>query len=101
MAMGSDLNNQHHDDGFQPLALISVTLCALLGFAVFFLSFLVAPMAILIIFYVGFAASDRSKRNGTAARLQAEAERRQSTIDRVDGEQGAATDEQTRVRAGS
>ena len=51
------------DERYQPLALISVTLIALLGFAVFFLSFLVAPLAILIIFYVGFAASDRSKRS--------------------------------------
>jgi hypothetical protein len=48
---------------YQPLALIGVTLIALLGFAVFFLSFLVAPLAILLIFYVGFAASDRAKRN--------------------------------------
>jgi len=39
-----------------------VTLIALLGFAAFTLSFLVAPMAILVIFYVGFAARDRSKR---------------------------------------
>jgi hypothetical protein len=48
---------------YSPLALISVTVVALLGFAVFFLSFLVAPLAILLIFYVGFAASDRSKRS--------------------------------------
>ena len=39
-----------------------MTLIALLGFAAFFLSFLVVPMAILVIFYVGFAARDRSKR---------------------------------------
>lgn len=51
------------DERYQPLALISVTLIALLGFAVFFLSFLVAPLAILIVFYVGFAASNRSKKD--------------------------------------
>lgn len=56
------------DDRYRPLALIGITLIALLGFAVFFLSFLVAPLAILVIFYIGFAASDRSKRTGGARR---------------------------------
>lgn len=88
--MGPDLHN-HQDDSYQPLQLISVTLIALLGFAVFFLSFLVAPLAILTIFYVGFAASDRSKRNGSAARLAEETERRQAVIDRSDEAQAAAT----------
>lgn len=58
---------EQQEERYQPLALISVTLIALLGFAVFFLSFLVAPLAILVIFYVGFAASDRSKRNGNGS----------------------------------
>ena len=66
------------------MALIGVTLIALLGFAVFFLSFLVAPLAILMIFYVGFAASDRSKRNGSTARLQAETEARRHVIERIE-----------------
>jgi ABC-type bacteriocin/lantibiotic exporter with double-glycine peptidase domain len=51
------------EERYRPWALIGITLIALAGFAVFFLSFLVAPLAILLIFYVGFAASDRSKRN--------------------------------------
>jgi uncharacterized SAM-binding protein YcdF (DUF218 family) len=55
--------DEQQQERYQPLALIGVTLIALLGFAVFFLSFLVAPLAILLIFYVGFAASDRSKRS--------------------------------------
>lgn len=84
-----------HEERYQPLALIGVTLIALLGFAVFFLSFLVAPLAILMIFYVGFAASDRSKRpNGTAStpatptqdRLAREAEARRHVIERTDEE---------------
>ena len=66
------------------MALIGVTMIALLGFAVFFLSFLVAPLAILIIFYVGFAASDRAKRNGSAARLANEAEARRQIMERPD-----------------
>jgi hypothetical protein len=60
------MESEQPQERYQPLALIGVTLIALLGFAVFFLSFLVAPLAILLIFYVGFAASDRSKRNGSA-----------------------------------
>ena len=58
---------QQREDRYQPLALIGVTMIALLGFAVFFLSFLVAPLAILLIFYVGFAASDRSRRRRNAS----------------------------------
>jgi hypothetical protein len=49
-------------DNYQPLALIAVILCALILFSLFFLTFLVAPLAILTLFYVGFAASDRAKR---------------------------------------
>jgi hypothetical protein len=49
---------------------------------VFFLSFLVAPLAILLIFYVGFAASDRSKRNGSAP--AAEAEEEEVVVDEAD-----------------
>ena len=60
------MDSDRPQERYQPLALIGVTLIALLGFAVFFLSFLGAPLAILLIFYVGFAASDRSKRNGSA-----------------------------------
>lgn len=61
------MDSEQPEERYRPLALIGVTLIALLGFAVFFLSFLVAPLAILLIFYVGFAASDRSKRNASAA----------------------------------
>lgn len=92
------------EERYQPLALISVVLVALLGFAVFFLSFLVAPLAILAVFYVGFAASDRSKRADSAppplaaaapvpppapvGRLQSEAAARRSQIERQDEEAG-------------
>jgi small-conductance mechanosensitive channel len=78
--------NTHHEDRYQPMALIGVTMVALLGFAMFFLGFLVAPLAILMIFYVGFAASDRAKRNGSAARLASEAEARQRIMERADEE---------------
>jgi len=55
---------------YQPLTLIGVTLVTLLGFAVFFVSFLVAPLAILAIFYITFAASDRAKRNNGKAKAK-------------------------------
>src|SRR4051794_26569438 len=78
--------HNHSEDRYQPLALVGVTMIALLGFAVFFLSFLVAPLAILIIFYVGTAASDRAKRNGSTARLATEAEARRQIMERPDEE---------------
>lgn len=99
------------EERYQPLALISVVLVALLGFAVFFLSFLVAPLAILAVFYVGFAASDRSKRSDgpppapgaeplpgepvavaptPVNRMQAEAEARRAVMDRQDEDAGQA-----------
>ena len=52
------------DDHYSAFQLIGVIVIALLGFAVFFLSFLLAPLAILVIFYVGFAAADRNRRDG-------------------------------------
>lgn len=51
-----------HTENYSPLALIATLLFALLLFALFFIGFLVAPLAILVIFYIFFAASDRSKR---------------------------------------
>ena len=81
------------------MALIGVTMIALLGFAMFFLSFLVAPLAILMIFYVGFAASDRAKRNGSAARLASEAEARQRIMERADEESGTPSRTLTRLGA--
>jgi small-conductance mechanosensitive channel len=89
----------HHEDRYQPMALIGVTLIALIGFAMFFLSFLVAPLAILMIFYVGFAASDRSKRNGSTQRLANEAEARRHIIERSDEEQGATSGTLSRLGA--
>ncbi|HEU4655949.1 MAG TPA: hypothetical protein VFR97_00405 [Capillimicrobium sp.] len=74
---------------YQPLALIGVTLIALLGFAVFFLSFLVAPLAILLIFYVGFAASDRTRR--TQGRREAEPAADAAPAPAAEPEPGRAT----------
>jgi hypothetical protein len=89
------------------MALVGVTLIALLGFAVFFLSFLVAPLAILMLFFVGFSASDRSKRtNGHAPvaetasmRLAQEAEARRHDIERSDEGQAPPAVKYTRVGA--
>jgi hypothetical protein len=99
---------ERREERYQPLALISVTLIALLGFSIFFLSFLVAPLAILAIFYVGFAASDRSKRqqsNGGAQGkpsasqlLAAEARARQGVMERSDEQASEAAARPTRPR---
>lgn len=86
--------SDQRDERYQPLALISITLVALLGFAVFFLSFLVAPLAILAIFYVGFAASDRSKRsngNGRAAPGPAGVGEEPATTKRIGGNEAPRT----------
>jgi hypothetical protein len=97
--MGTDHN--HHEERYQPMALIGVTLIALLGFAVFFLSFLVAPLAILMIFFVGFSASDRAKRNGTAPRLASESEARRHIIERGEEDPPAAPPPASLSRAGA
>lgn len=59
-----EIQDGRADDHYRPFQLIGIIAITLLGFAVFFLSFLLAPLAILVIFYVVFAASDRAKRNG-------------------------------------
>jgi hypothetical protein len=46
---------------YQPFALIGITLLVLAGFAVFFVGFLIAPLAILAIFYLIFASLNRSR----------------------------------------
>lgn len=55
---------QPTNEQYQPLALLAVVLAALVLFAVFFIGFLVAPLAILLLFYVGFSALDRSRKSG-------------------------------------
>jgi len=52
------------DQHYSPLALIGVVLLSLLMFALFFISFLVAPLAVLVLFYVGYSATDRGKKRG-------------------------------------
>jgi hypothetical protein len=47
---------------YQPLGLLTATLVVLLLAAIFVLPFLVLPLAILVVFYIGFAASDRARR---------------------------------------
>ncbi len=60
---GVEIHDGRPDDGYKPFQLIGVIVISLLGFAAFFLSFLLAPLAILAVFYFVFAASDRSKRS--------------------------------------
>jgi hypothetical protein len=53
---------QPSDEHYQPLAVLAVVLGALLLFAAFFIGFIVAPLAILLVFYVVFSAVDRSRK---------------------------------------
>lgn len=64
---------QPTDEQYRPLALVAVTLGALALFSVFFIGFLVAPLAILLVFYVVFSAVDRS-RKGSGGHAPAPAE---------------------------
>ena len=103
------MSPDQNDEAYRPLALIGVILLALCGFAVFFLSVLVAPLAILAIFYILFAASDRSKRSAppqpvaghddddayleervNRERLEHEAALRRAAMERQDEERAAA-----------
>ncbi|WP_354699413.1 hypothetical protein DSM112329_05129 [Paraconexibacter sp. AEG42_29] len=55
---------QPTNEQYNPLALFAIVIGALLLFAVFFIGFLVAPLAILLVFYVVYSAMDRSKKSG-------------------------------------
>jgi hypothetical protein len=113
---------QPTNEQYQPLALLAVVLGSLLLFAVFFLGFLVAPLAILLLFYVGFSAVDRSRKSGGGGhqasgdsdasdvehryedsaeeRLAREAAQRRAEMDRQTAEAGQATERLTRPDGG-
>ncbi|MCW3013366.1 MAG: hypothetical protein JWO02_458 [Solirubrobacterales bacterium] len=101
------------DERYRPLALLAVVLGSLLLFAVFFLGFLVAPLGVLLLFYVGFSAVDRSRRSrgdrqapgddaasdagqAVAERLAREAGQRRAERDRQTAEAGLAAERLTR-----
>lgn len=65
---------QPTNEQYNPLALFAIVIGALLLFAVFFIGFLVAPLAILLVFYVVFSASDRSKKGGGGGHAAEEGE---------------------------
>jgi hypothetical protein len=49
---------------YNPFELVGVVLIVLLAFASFFISFLLAPLAVLGLFYFILAATDRAKAEG-------------------------------------
>jgi hypothetical protein len=49
---------------YNPFELVGVVLIVLLAFASFFISFLLAPLAVLGLFYFILAATDRAKSDG-------------------------------------
>jgi hypothetical protein len=113
---------QPTDEQYQPLALLAVVLGSLLLFAVFFLGFLVAPLAVLLLFYVGFSAVDRSRKSGRGGhqapgddaasdvehayedgaevRLARESAQRRAGMDRQTAEAGRTAERPTRPDGG-
>jgi hypothetical protein len=66
---------------YSPLALIGVLVFVLLGFAAFFVSFLIMPMLALVVFYISLASKERLKKDrapppGASEHAQAEASAR-------------------------
>jgi hypothetical protein len=66
---------------YSPLALIGLLVIVLLGFAAFFVSFLIMPLLALAVFYISLASKERMKKDrptapGTNANAQAEASAR-------------------------
>jgi hypothetical protein len=65
---------------YSPLALIGVLVIVLLGFAAFFISFLIMPLLALAVFYISLASKERMKKDkppaGASENAQAEASAR-------------------------
>ncbi len=61
MAADDDRRDRGRKQRYQPLGLLIAVLLVVLVVATFFVPFLVIPLAILVIFYVGFAVSDRAR----------------------------------------
>jgi hypothetical protein len=60
MAASGESPPQTKSGGRQTLTTIGVVLLSLLGFATFFIGFLIAPLAILVVFGLVFAARNKS-----------------------------------------
>jgi len=76
-------------DNYSALPLIGIVLAIMLGFAAFFISFLLAPLAVLALFYLFMFARDRSKSRADGGqppelseRMAREAEARKLRVER-------------------
>jgi hypothetical protein len=89
---------------YSPLALIGVLVIVLLGFAAFFISFLIMPLLALAVFYISLASKERMKKDkppaGLSEHAQAEASARAVLLKREDEarERQAKRDAATRAR---
>ena len=52
---------------YSPFVLIGILVLVMLGFALFFVGFLIAPAAVLVIFYIGLITRERTRGEKTAA----------------------------------
>jgi hypothetical protein len=87
---------------YNPFELVGVVLIVLLAFASFFISFLLAPLAVLGLFYFILAATDRAKTDGNGGNGhgnggQSEAEPRERVpVAATNGEPGNGSARTTR-----
>ena len=91
---------------YSPLALIGVLVIVLLGFAAFFVSFLIMPLLALAVFYISLASKERMKKDrptaaGADENAQAEASARAVLLKREEEarERQAKREAATRARA--
>jgi hypothetical protein len=89
---------------YSPLALIGVLVIVLLGFAAFFISFLIMPLLALAVFYISLASKERMKKDKPPAAVsehaQAEASARAVLLKREEEarERQAKREAATRAR---
>jgi Flp pilus assembly protein TadB len=62
--MGPELDSPRGDHHPRRRAIITIALATIVVMAVFLLDVLVVPAVVLVVFCLGFAASDRAKRDG-------------------------------------
>jgi hypothetical protein len=89
---------------YSPLALIGMLVIVLLGFAAFFISFLIMPLLALAVFYISLASKERMKKDrppaGDSEHAQAEASARAVLLKREEEarERQAKREAATRAR---
>ena len=88
-------------DNYSIVPLIGVVLAIMLGFAAFFISFLLAPLAVLVLFYLFLYLRERSRGGGARAGGDEQADGGDSELaERIAREREAREREMEREREG-